>query len=269
MPIKLPLRGLTGVFLLFAAGARGDQPAPAPPGNDPVVATFSIVAFDPATGDLGVAVQSKFFGVGSVVPFARANVGAVATQAQANTAYGPDGLALLEAGKGAGEVVTQLTAADRGRDVRQVGVVDAKGTAASFTGPRCNEWAGHVVGDHFAAQGNILAGEGVVKAMAAAYEKARQAENSELADWLVAALDAAQAAGGDKRGRQSAALLVVRDKAGYGNKGDRYVDLRVEDNPEPIKELARLLEMHKQFYAGAHRNKPNRAATGPATKPTS
>ncbi len=228
--------------------------------NLPPVATFSVVGFDPATGDLGVAVQSKFFGVGSVVPWAKAKVGAIATQSYANTSYGPDGLVLLESGKSAQETLRQLTDADSGRDQRQVGVVDAQGRAASFTGAKCNAWAGHIEGTNFCVQGNILAGEEVVKAMAGAFEKARDVTNSELADWLMAALDAGQQAGGDKRGKQSAALLVVREKGGYAGKNDRYVDLRVEDHPEPIQELNRLLELHKKFYAGAHKNKPTREA---------
>ncbi len=226
--------------------------------NVPVVATFSIVGFDPVTGDLGVAVESKFFGVGSVVPWAKAKVGAIATQSSANTTYGPEGLALLESGKSAKETLNQLTAADSGRDNRQAGVVDAKGNSASFTGAKCNAWAGHIESTNFCVQGNILTGEEVVKAMAAAYETARKVEGSELADWLMAALEAGQQAGGDKRGRQSAALLVVREKGGYAGKNDRYIDLRVEDHAEPIQELNRLLEMHKKFYAGAHRNKPKR-----------
>jgi uncharacterized Ntn-hydrolase superfamily protein len=226
--------------------------------NAPIVATFSIVGFDPATGDLGVAVESKFFGVGSVVPWARAKVGAIATQSSANITYGPEGLALLESGKTAKETLDQLTAADSGRDNRQAGVVDAKGNSASFTGTKCNAWAGHIEGTNYCAQGNILTGEEVVKAMASAYETARKVEGSELADWLMAALEAGQQAGGDKRGRQSAALLVVREKGGYAGGNDRYIDLRVEDHTEPIQELNRLLEMHKKFYAGAHRNKPKR-----------
>lgn len=226
--------------------------------NSPVVATFSIVAFDPATGDLGVAVESKFFGVGSVVPWAKANVGAIATQSSANITYGPEGLALLESGKSAREALSQMTAADSGRDHRQAGIVDAKGNAASFTGTKCNVWAGHIEGTNFCVQGNILTGEDVVRAMASEYEKARAVKGSELADWLTAALEAGQQAGGDKRGRQSAALLVVRDKGGYAGKNDRYIDLRVEDHAEPIQELSRLLEMHKKFYAGAHRSKPKR-----------
>src|SRR6185503_2883520 len=194
-----------------------------PPVRSGVVNTFSIVAHDPETGDLGVAVESKFFGVGSVVPWAKAKVGAIATQSSANVTYGPEGLVLLESGKTARETLKQLTDNDSGRDNRQAGVVDAKGNAASYTGARCNAWAGHIEGTNFCVQGNILTGEEVVKAMAAAYEKARLIAGSELADWLMAALDAGQAAGGDKRGRQSAALLVARERGGYGGKSDRYI----------------------------------------------
>ena len=225
--------------------------------NKPV-ATYSIVAFDPATGDLGIAVQSKFFGVGSVVPWAKAGVGAVATQSYANTTYGPKGLKLMADGKSPEEALKILTDADPGRDQRQAGMVDAKGRAASFTGKGCNAWAGHKVGKHYAAQGNILAGEAVVADMAAAFEKARKKPDTELADWLVAGLAAAEAAGGDKRGRQSSALLVVREKGGYARLNDRFIDIRAEDHKTPVKELARLLELHKKFYAHAHRNKPKR-----------
>jgi uncharacterized Ntn-hydrolase superfamily protein len=239
--------------LLFAAGAQSQSVE-----HDRVVSTFSVVGFDPATGDLGVAVQSKFFGVGSVVPWAKAKVGVIATQSYANTSYGPDGLALLEAGRDAKSALKQLTDADSGRDQRQAGVVDARGRVASFTGAKCNAWAGHIEGTNFCVQGNILTGEEVVKAMAAAYEKARAVTNSGLADWLMAALDAGQQAGGDKRGRQSAALLVVREKGGYAGLNDRFVDLRVEDHPEPIQELGRLLQMHKKFYAREHAKRPAR-----------
>lgn len=239
---------LVGLLLLCAAC----RSLPA----DPPVATFSIVAFDPLTGDLGIAVQSKFFGVGSVVPWAKAGVGAVATQAWANVDYGPDGLKLMAGGKSAQETVQTLTRADANRERRQVGVVDAQGRAASFTGKVCFDWAGGKVGDHYCAQGNILAGKQVVTDMAAAYEKARKKKGSELADWLVAALVAGQNAGGDKRGKQSAALLVVRARAGFMRANDRYIDLRVEDHKTPIRELERLLELHKQFFAPMHRNKP-------------
>ena len=222
----------------------------------PVVATFSIVAFDPATGDLGVAVQSKFFGVGSVVPWAKAGVGAIATQSYANTTYGPEGLALLAAGQPAAGTLHELTRRDARAATRQVGIVDAQGRVASFTGTNCQAWAGHIEGPHFAAQGNILTGEEVVKAMAQAYGDAEKSGRGELGDWLMAALAAGQRAGGDKRGRQSAALLVVRERGGYAGLNDRYIDLRVEDHPEPIQELERLLALHKEFYRDAHAAKP-------------
>ena len=229
------------------------------PKRSDIVATYSIAAFDPKTCDLGVAVQSKFFGVGTVVPFARAGVGAVATQASANVSYGPRALKLLEEGKSVDEIVKQLPADDERREHRQFGVVDAKGNAAAHTGGECLPFAGHQTGRNFTAQGNILAGEEVLRNMAAAFEAAQSVENSELADWLVAALQAGEDAGGDKRGRQSAALLVVRDKAGYGGESDRYIDLRVEDHPDPTHELARLLEIHKSFYADKHQRRPVRA----------
>ncbi len=225
---------------------------------EPPIATFSIVGFDPKTGDLGVGVQSKFFSVGSVVPWAKAGVGAVATQSWANVSYGPEGLKLLAQGKSPAEAMKILTEADARREFRQVGIVDAKGRAESFTGKRCNDWAGHQTGKHYAAQGNILASEAVVKDMAAAYEKAQKKQGTELADWLVAALDAAQAAGGDKRGRQSSALVVVRADGGYGGQGDRYIDLRVEDHKTPVKELGRLLKLHKSFFRSRHLKKPKR-----------
>ncbi len=205
------------------------------------VATFSIVGFDPDTGDLGVAVQSKFFGVGAVVPWARAGIGAVATQARANTTYGPRGLKLLAEAGSAEEIVAALTGEDEGRASRQLGVVDAAGNAATFTGDACLAWAGGQVGEHYAIQGNILAGPEVVDAMAATFE----ATGGDLSTRLAAALAAGQAAGGDARGRQSAALLVVREAGGYGRFNDRYIDLRVEDHPAPIAELRRLLDIRQ------------------------
>jgi len=241
------MRHLAASILLLAACASRPPARPAEPSREPPpVATFSIVAYDPATGDLGVAVQSKFLGVGSVVPWAKAGVGAVATQAWANMLYGPEGLALLEAGKDAATTVAALTAADGDRDRRQVGIVDAQGRAAAHTGARCNAWAGHKVGEHFAAQGNILAGEKVVDAMAEEFAEA----HGELADRLLAALAEGQRAGGDKRGQQSAALLVVRKNAGYGGNNDRYIDLRVEDHEKPIAELKRLLDLYKRDRLG-------------------
>jgi uncharacterized Ntn-hydrolase superfamily protein len=258
---RFPLRFLAGLLGTILTSCLPSSGAPAGAGSAaadaaPLVATFSVVGFDSATGDLGVAVQSKFFGVGSVVPWAKAGVGAIATQSRANVNYGPDGLALLQSGTNAAETLKRLTGADAKSAVRQAGIVDAQGNAASFTGTNCQPWAGHREGKHFCVQGNILAGPEVVDEMAKAFEAARKVEGSELADWLVAALEAGQKAGGDKRGQQSAALLVVRDKAGYDRANDRFIDLRVEDHPEPIKELARLLEMHKKFYAGAHKARP-------------
>jgi len=216
-------------------------------GQSPLVATFSIVGFDPASEAMGVAVQSKFFGVGTVVPWAKAKVGAIATQSYANIDYGPDGLALLSKGHSARETLEKLTQADPGRAKRQLGVVDAQGRVASFTGGECNAWAGHFEGTNFCVQGNILAGKEVVSDMAQAYINAQEKPQSELADWLTAALAAGQAAGGDTRGQQSAALLVVREGKGYDGKNDRFIDLRVEDHPRPIEELARLLAIHKRF----------------------
>lgn len=219
------------------------SPATEPPGTEPPVATFSIVAFDPDTGDLGVAVQSKFFGVGAVVPWARADVGAIATQSYANTSYGPEGLALLDDGQPAEAVLERLTQADPGRDRRQLGLVDAEGRPAAYTGAQCFAWAGHRLGAHYCCQGNILAGQAVVDAMAVRFEATA---GRPLAERLVAALEGGQAAGGDKRGRQSAALLVVRRGGGYAGLNDRYVDIRVEDHETPIAELARLLALHRR-----------------------
>jgi uncharacterized Ntn-hydrolase superfamily protein len=204
--------------------------------------TFSIVGFDAERGDWGVAVASKFPAVGAVVPVARAGVGAIATQAWANVSYGPEGLAMLAAGRSAEEVVAALTSADEGRDQRQVGMVDAVGTTASFTGNGCMPWAGHVVGEGFSCQGNILAGSGVVETMAEAF----LAAEGDLVDRLLAALDAGDEAGGDRRGKQSAALLVVREEGGYEGRSDRYVDLRVDDHPEPVRELRRIFDVYDQ-----------------------
>ena len=209
----------------------------------PPVATFSIVGYDAETGALGIAVQSKFFAVGSVVPWAEAGVGAIATQSWANTTYGPNGLKLLKSGLSAKQALERLVDDDPGRATRQVGIVDAKGNIANYTGDECNAWAGAVSGENYTAQGNILAGEEVVKAMGKAFEETE----GELADKLMAALFAGQAAGGDTRGQQSAALLVVQEHSGYGGFNDRYIDLRVDDAEKPIEELQRLLEIHKQL----------------------
>lgn len=208
------------------------------------VATFSIVARDERTGDLGVAVASKFLAVGAVVPWARAGIGAVATQAHANVAHGPAALALMTNGASARDALDELIAADLGAAVRQCGVVDANGVAAAYTGADCMEWAGHVVGDGFTCQGNILAGRAVTDAMAGAFEPAGGA----FADRLIGALRAGEAAGGDRRGRQSAALLIVRESGGYGGGNDRWIDLRVEDHEDPLAELGRLLVLHRVYF---------------------
>ncbi len=205
----------------------------------PRFGTFSIVAYERETATWGVAVQSKFLSVGSVVPWAEAGAGAVATQALANTHYGPEGLALLRGGARAQDVVRRLTEADPGRDERQLGVVDREGGAAAFTGAKCMDWAGHEVGDGFCCQGNILFGAAVVRGMARAYEST----GGDILDRLLAALAAGQREGGDRRGMQSAALFAVRAGAGYGG-NDRWVDVRVDDHPSPIEELKRVFRLY-------------------------
>ena len=210
------------------------------------IATFSIVAYDPAKQEWGVAVQSKFLACAAVVSWARAGAGAVATQSFANVAYGLDGLDMMARDMSAAETIEALTSADDQRAQRQVGMVDKYGRAAAFTGDGCYDWAGHIVGDGFACQGNILV-PGTVEAMATAFEAARQGPG-ELADWLVSALAAGQAAGGDSRGRQAAGVLVVRHNGGYGGNNDRYLDLRVDDHPDPIDKLAELVTMHHLLF---------------------
>ncbi|PSL31698.1 putative Ntn-hydrolase superfamily protein [Planomicrobium soli] len=211
--------------------------------KDQLVATFSIVGADPETGEVGVAVQSKFLAVGSVVPWAKANVGAVATQSWANTSYGPRGLELLEEGLSPEEVIEKLVADDPGKNLRQVAIINHKGEASAFTGEECFDWAGHKVGKHHSSQGNILVSEETVAAMSETFE---QTEGT-LAERLLTALAAAQNAGGDSRGKQSAAIYVLQEGAGYGGYNDVKVDLRVDDHPEPIAELQRLYELHKIF----------------------
>jgi uncharacterized Ntn-hydrolase superfamily protein len=203
-------------------------------------ATFSIVAADPAAGEVGVAVASRFFAVGAVVPYARAGVGAVATQASANTSYGPRALELLAGGATPEEALAILTRDDAGRERRQVGAVSAAGASASFTGPGCNAWAGGRSGPGYAVQGNILAGEPVAVAMERAF---LESAGKPLAERLFLALAAGDAAGGDSRGKQSAALLVARAGGGYGGFDDRAIDLRVDDHAEPIVELGRLVDL--------------------------
>jgi uncharacterized Ntn-hydrolase superfamily protein len=210
----------------------------------PRLSTFSIVAYDPQAQEWGIAVQSKFLAVGAVVPWAQAGAGAVATQSYANTSFGPNGLALMAQGLSAQEALDRLVAEDEGRARRQVGLVDAQGQAATFTGHECLAWAGGLTGTYYAAQGNILVSGETVEAMAKTFEEAQ----GELADRLVAALAAGQAAGGDRRGRQSAAVLVVRPEGGYGGYNDRYLDLRVDDDPEPIERLKALVDLHHLFF---------------------
>lgn len=209
------------------------------------VATYSICACDLDAGQWGVATQSKFLAVGSVVPWAEPGVGAVATQSYANPRYGPDGLALLRDGLTAAEVVERLTTADDGRDQRQLGVVDARGGSATFTGSGCHAWAGGRTGHGYAAQGNILVSGGTVDALAETFEGSA---GRPLAERLIDCLAAAQAAGGDSRGQQSAALLVVERDGGYAGLSDTLVDLRVDDHPHPIAELRRLHALHDALF---------------------
>jgi uncharacterized Ntn-hydrolase superfamily protein len=215
------------------------------------VSTYSIVACDLERAEWGVATQSKFLAVGSVVPWAEAEVGAVATQSYANPRYGPDGLALLRQGLAAAEVVQRLTDADDGRAQRQLGIVDASGGAATFTGDECHDWAGGRSGAGYAAQGNILVSGETVDALAETFE----GSSGSLAERLIAALAAAQAAGGDKRGQQSAALVVVKRDGGYAGLSDVLVDLRVDDHERPIEELERLYGLHEQLFGQTPRDR--------------
>jgi uncharacterized Ntn-hydrolase superfamily protein len=215
--------------------------------------TFSIVGYDPIEKEWGIAVQSKFLGVGAVVPWAKAGAGVVATQSYANTAYGPKALELMEQGKSAQETLELLLAEDPEKEMRQVGLIDASGNPATFTGKKCYDWAGGMTGTHFAAQGNILVDEKTVQAMAQVFTETE----GPLADRLLAALDAGQEAGGDSRGKQSAALYIVKDKGGYGGFNDRYIDLRVDDHLDPIKELIRIYQLQQLYFAPS---KPERIA---------
>ena len=214
------------------------------------VATYSICACDLDAGQWGVATQSKFLAVGSVVPWAAPHVGAIATQSYANPRYGPDGLALLRDGLSAQEVVDRLTAADEGRDQRQLGVVDGAGRAATFTGSGCHAWAGGRTGRCYAAQGNILVSGETVAALAGTFESTA---GRPLVERLLDCLDAAEAAGGDSRGRQAAALLVVEQDGGYAGLSDSLVDLRVDDHPDPLAELRRLYGIHAQLHGATPR----------------
>jgi len=211
----------------------------------PIVATYSIAACDLAAGRWGVAVQSKFLAAGSVVPWAEPGVGAVATQAYANPRYGPDGLRLLREGLPAEAVVAQLTAADDDRETRQLGIVDAHGRAATFTGSGCHEWAGGRTGPCYAAQGNILVSAETVDALAETFEAT---PGLPLAERLLDCLAAAQAAGGDRRGQQASGLLVVERDGGYAGLSDVVVDLRVDDHPRPVEELRRIYGLHQEIF---------------------
>ena len=214
------------------------------------IATYSIAACDLDASQWGVATQSKFLAVGSVVPWAEPHVGAIATQAYANPRYGPEGLSLLREGLSAEEVVARLTAADEGRDQRQLGVVDREGRSASFTGAECLEWAGGRTGPCYAAQGNILVSAATVDAIAETFESSK----GTLAERLLDCLDAAQAAGGDRRGEQSAALLVVEQDGGYAKLSDTIVELRVEDHERPLRELRRLYRLHEALFGETPRD---------------
>ncbi len=213
-------------------------------GTPPPIATFSIVAYDEQTGELGVAVASRVVGVGAIVPFAKAGVGAVATQAWANVGYGPAILQRLERGDSTAEAVAAVVAADPNAAERQVGVVDTRGNVTAFTGGGCFPWASCRAGRHFTVQGNILAGPGVLIAMREAFE----ATPGVLAERLLAALEAGERAGGDRRGKQAAALLVVREGWGYGGGSDRFRDVRVDDHDDPVAELRRVYEIHRKTF---------------------
>lgn len=206
--------------------------------------TYSIVAYDPNEQAWGVAVASKFLAVGAVVSWARAGAGAVATQSFCKMSFGPDGLALMAAGKSAPETLALLLANDPGAAGRQVGIVDAHGGSAAHTGVGCFDWKGHIIGEGFTCQGNILTGDDVLDSMAQTFTSA----SGELADRLAAALLAGDTVGGDKRGKQGAAVVVVRPNGGYGGDTDRYLDLRVDDDTEPVKRLVKLVELHHIFF---------------------
>ncbi len=252
--VKPALCTLIGLLMILASVERAGSVTTSASGcvnqdgdgqRKAVVATFSIVARDSVTGELGVAVASKFFTVGNVVPWARADIGAVATQSYANTTFGWRGLDMLESGLSPQQALDSLLSTDDHPARRQVGIVGADGNSATYTGDSCLDWAGGRSGPNYAVQGNILAGEDVVMAM----EKVFLESDGNLADRLFNALVAGESMGGDLRGKQSAALLVVKDKAGYGGYTDRAIDIRVDDHPEPFKELGRLLVLAQTNYA--------------------
>ena len=239
------MKRLLALLLLACPAAPAFAGGPLPEPHVANVATFSIVAIDPANGDLGIAVASRYFSVGSVVPWAMAGVGAVATQANVNVGYGPQGIDLLRQGLTAPQVLKKLLADDSfpGKDGRQVAIVDAHGNVAAYTGPKASPWAGDRRGKTWSAQGNILAGAQVVEAMGRAFE----ATQGELAEKLYAALKAGDDAGGDSRGHQSASLLVERKQGGRNLNNDRYVYVNVDDSPQPLAELRRLLDLNLSY----------------------
>ena len=240
MKKTLPLSLLAVLFSLGGSTANAQSSAPIiDKTEEEVIATFSIVARDPTTEELGVAVQSRAFRAAAIVSYAKSGVGAIATQASANQSYGPRGLELLEQGLSPDEVVARLTNADEGRDRRQLAVIDAQGRVSAYTGSRTSDWAGHIEGNNYSVQGNILVSEQVVQAMAQAFETAE----GELAERLMAALDAGQAAGGDARGKQSGGILVVKPIGDSGRTTDRWIDVRVDDHPTPFLEIRRLMNM--------------------------
>ena len=240
MKRTLPLLLLAVLFTFRGSAANAQSSAPIiEETGEEIIATFSIVARDPVTEELGVAVQSRAFRAAAIVSYAKSGVGAIATQASANQSYGPRGLELLEQGLSPDEVVTRLTNADEGRDRRQLAVIDAQGRVSAYTGSRTSDWAGHIEGNNYSVQGNILVSEQVVQAMAQAFETTE----GELAERLMAALDAGQAAGGDARGKQSGGILVVKPIGDSGRTTDRWIDVRVDDHPTPFLEIRRLMNM--------------------------
>jgi uncharacterized Ntn-hydrolase superfamily protein len=238
------MKTLHGIILfIFVMGLTSELPAQFFYGENPLVSTFSIVARDPDTGEMGVAVQSHWFSVGSIVSWGEAGVGVVATQSFVNPAFGPYGLELLKTGMSADQVVDKLIAEDEGRDVRQLAIIDVNGKVKSYTGKNCIPGAGNIIGGNYSVQANLMLNDKVPGAMSKAFEESK----GPLAERLMTALFAAQEAGGDIRGKQSACLLVVKGRSTGKVWEDRLIDLRVEDNPEPIKELSRLLKVHRAY----------------------
>ncbi len=241
--MKSMLRALSVVALFVSSACVGQEAVELPPlvdeHGEEIIATFSIVGLDPETEEVGVAVQSRAFRAGAIVSYAKAGVGAVATQASANQSYGPRGLELLEQGLSPADVVERLTSADEGRARRQLAVIDARGRVKAYTGSETRDWAGHIEGENYSVQGNILASEAVVRAMAEAFESS----TGVLAERFMDALDAGQAAGGDSRGKQSGGILIVKPIGDSGRTTDRWVDIRVDDHATPFLEMRRLMEM--------------------------